>query len=238
MNSISAGAFCYWNTHKADQAIIHTKNDKIVIDRLTDLFYVPFDIENTLTIHQKGWAIKKKLGLRNIAKIDAHYERALLRDDQDDEFKYPVYATSKYHIRYTNDAGIRKYGLDLFYSPKIIIGRTRDNTPFFDRKGEYANTNFPYLLSGDIDELEIRHKQLQSNFTKFWMTTGTQDVGGKRNAFIYHPTLRLFPNIPLTITDDDAIYEWLGLSDDEIRIVEYYAADVDGMNQRRDDRNT
>ena len=232
------GSICYWNTHGADRTTIHTENSTVEIDRLSDLYYIPFDIENTLTIHKKGWAKNRIMGFKHNGRIDAHYHIELLRDEQDDEFKYPVYSTSIYNMKYTNEKGIRLYGLDLFHRPKIIIGRTRDNNPFIDRNGEYANTNFPYYLTDTIDNLEIRYKQLQSKFTKCWLTTGTQDVNGNRNAFIYHATLRLFPDIPLSITEDQEIYEYFGLNDDEVRIVEYYAEIVDGVTKRRHDKHT
>ena len=73
-----------------------------------------------------------------------------------------------------------------------------------------------------------------TNFTKFWFATGRQDLGDTELiGLLYHTTFRLFPDIPLHITEDADIYEWLGLTDDDIAIVEKYADIIKVRNERR-----
>ena len=55
MRSISALRYAYWNTHKQDKAIIYSNGENIELDKLSDIKYLSFDINNTLSIHKKGW---------------------------------------------------------------------------------------------------------------------------------------------------------------------------------------
>ena len=232
-----SGSICYWNNSKQDKITIHTSKKKIEIDKMRDIKYIPFDIDNTLNIHRKGWA-KKSLHSLRIGKLLADRENPLLHREKCDEYKYLVYSTSIYKLYYTNEKGLNKFGVELFKTPKIILGTTTDNTPFFDRVGEYAATHMPFII---IEDVEIRYIQLQSKFAKFWFETGRSNKNNKDNkvlsSMMYNPAMRLFPDIPLHITEDQDIYKWLDLTDDEIVVVEKYAEFVDNKSTRRKEKN-
>ena len=242
-------SICYWNTHPSkDKIKLYRKGVKIEIDRLTDIEYLPYDMNNTLHIHMKGWQ-KNRIGWKANTNIHTHYNKRLLqrnskldtfhnkdklKNETSDEFRHKVFVHSMHRFFYTNDKGVKLYGQDLFNTPKIIIGASKDNTPYFDRKGEVATTQCAYYLIDTIPNLEIRFKQLQTNFTKFWFATGRQDLGDSELiGLLYHTTFRLFPDIPLHITEDKDIYEWLDLTADDIAIVEKYADIIKERNERR-----
>ena len=229
-----ATSMCYWNTCKKGPLTIHSKNKIIEIDNMTELKYIPFDIDNTLSIHKKGWG-KKHLRSNRVGRLMADKDNSLISRVKNDEYKYPVYSTSAYNLYYTNDKGISRYGEELFNSPKIIIGCIEDNTPFYDRAGEYATTHMPFIL---LEDLEVRYRQMGSKFAKFWFLTGRANKNDKRlAAMFYNNTMLLFPDIPLHITEDQDIYEWLDLTDDEVMVVEKYAEFVDNKTARRKEKN-
>ena len=212
---------CYWNTHKENETFIHTKNKKIEIDKISEIRYIPFDIDNTLSIHRKGWQ-KKPIEIKRTNTISYEDDKFLLHRERDEEYKYPVFSTTLKFLYYTNEKGLSDYGVELFNTPKILVGRTKHSIPVFDRVGEYANTHLACVLVDTIPNLEIRFKQLQSKFYKFWFATGRPEIDRRPDGFLYTATFKLFPDIPLHITEDADIYEWLGLTDDEILIVEKY----------------
>ena len=225
-------SICYWNNAKADEGVIETKNKKIKFDRLSEIIYVPFDLENTLSIHRKGWAKKPigfKAGLSNIMMLK--YE-GKLKPVKDDEFKHPVYSTSIHRLYYTNEVGYEMYE-NLYGKPKIMVGRSSDNAAFFDRDGELAATHMASCLFDTAENLEIRFKQLTSKFTKFWFQTSSQEMNGKTSAFVYHAAYHHFPDIPLSITTDDEIHDYFELSDDEVKVVEKYAHIATESEKRR-----
>ena len=213
---------CYWNTHKQDKAIIYSNDEKIELDKLSDIEYLSFDLNNTLSIHKKGWG-KTAIKMERVFLLLASKTNPILRRVRDDEFKYPVFSTSVHNFYYTNEVGMDKYGRDLFNTPKIMISRNRDIVPLFDRVGEYANTDMTNLIIDTIENLEIRHNQLQSNFAKFWFTTGCNTINNQRCGFSHLRAIQRFPDIPLSITTDDEIYKWLDLTENEIKVVEKYA---------------
>ena len=231
-----AMAICYWHTHKKDKMNISYGDYKIEVDKMTDIKYIPYNIYETLSIHQKGWSkAPVKVNRFGYDMLFAKYD-GNMKKQKDDEFKHPVFSTNAHNLYWANDKGREKYK-EYYGIPKIIIGRSRDNTPLFDRQGEYATTHMTYSITGQYDELVIRHKQLQSKFAKFWYETARQEMGKSVAGLIYHGGIKCFPDIPLSITDDDAIYEWLGLTDDEIKVVEKYATKVDEINIRRENKN-
>ena len=224
-------SICYWNNHKQDKKEIYTKNKVIEIDRLSDIEYLPCDLENTLSIHKKMWNKKYRIGFKINPSID--YEE--LHNERDEVNCYPIYSTSKFNMKYTDERSIRKYGLDLYHSPKIMVGFTRDNNPFMDRYGEYGSEAHAYYLIDAIENLDIRMVQLKSKLAKFYFSTARQENSKELSAIaLYRRAFRLFPDIPLSITTDQAIYEWLELTAEEIDIVERHAGYVDGMNERRE----
>ena len=232
-NGFSIGStICYWNNHKSDKVTIYSKNKQVVVDKLSDIEYLPYDLENTLSIHQKGWMKKDRL-LRINGRLHTNTNKHKILES-DDEHKYKVYHQHINKIYYAKNSDIEKYGLDDFQSPKIIIGMSSDNRPFFDRVGEYATTQCSYFVTDTIENLEMRYEQMNSNFAKFWFTTGRQDLGDdKMNGLFYHAAFRLYPNIPLSIMSDDAIYRYFDLTDKEIEIIEKYAKIVDNENEKR-----
>ena len=119
---------CLWNTHKQDKAIIYSNDEKIELDKLSDIEYLSFDLNNTLSIHKKGWG-KKPLKMERVFLLLASKTNPILRRVRDDEFKYPVFSTSVHNFYYTNEVGMDKYGRDLFNTPKIMISRNRDIVP-------------------------------------------------------------------------------------------------------------
>ena len=139
---------------------------------------------------------------------------------------------------YTNLKGKKAYG-KLFDEAKLIMGITKDNTPMLDSKGEYGTTAMSLYIKDDLAKLKTRKKQLESDFAKFWFETGRQEcTGNKQNGAIYLDAAKLFPDIPLSITTDEAIYKWLGLTHTEIAVVNKYARVVDAKAQKRiDNRN-
>ena len=231
---VVGSSICYWNNHKRDKKEIHTKNKVIEIDTLSEILYLPCDLENTLSIHKKMWNKKYRMGFKHNPIIDY----GDLHDKKDEVNCYPLYSTSEYSIKYVDERNIRKYGLELFHSPKVIIGFTRDNNPFIDRYGEYATEAHSYYITDTLENLEVRMIQLSSNLAKFYFSTARQESSKELSAIaLYRRAFRLFPDIPLSITDDKAIYEWLELTAEEIDIVERHAGYVDGMNFRRQERN-
>ena len=216
-------SICYWHTHKKDKLTIYSKDgNQIEIDNMRDIKYIPFDIDNTLSIHRKGWA-KKPIKMLRIGSLVADKESAKLQREKTEEFKYPVFSTSVGNLYYTNEVGKNIYGDELLKTPKIMLGRTRDNTPLYDRDGEYASTAMAFVIFDTLDNLDIRYRQLHSKFYRFWFATGRSERGGFYDSFLYNDAFNLFPDIPLTMTEDDEIYKWLGLNDDEIKVVEKYA---------------
>ena len=227
-------SICYWNTHKKEKKEIFVNNRKIEVDKLSEIKYIPYDAENTLSIHRKGWDKNSGLLQRN-SKLDTYHYKSFTKNIYDDrEYKYKAFHYSINNLFYTNEKGISKYGKKLFYSPKVIIGTSSDNSIYFDRVGEYATTHVSYYIVDTIENLEIRIKQLESNFSKFWFQTGRQLFGNTPAPLLYHATFKLFPDIPLNITTDADITAWLGLTDEEVSVVEKYAAiATDSENKRR-----
>ena len=72
-------SICYWNNHPTDKKkIITTSKGDIEIDNLSDIEYLPFDIDNTLIYsHRKCWA-KGVMGITNKRGVDykLHQSRA------------------------------------------------------------------------------------------------------------------------------------------------------------------
>ena len=223
---------CYWNNHKSDKKEIHTADKVIEINKLSDIEYLPYDLDNTLSIHMKCWE-RQGMNFESGYNLKSYTYKNLISNVETDEYKYPAFKGSKENF-YINEEGLEKYGKELFYTPKIMIGIYRYNTPIFDRVGYYATTENSCLLLDTMDNLEIRYKQLKSKFAKFYYKTARQKQSNTTAMYIYNKALRLFPAIPLSITDDKEIYEWLGLDDNEIKIVEKYAKIVEGMDERRE----
>ena len=226
---------CYWNTHKRGMVNISDGDYKIEVNNITDIKYVPFKASETMSIHRKCWdkdAMRVMKFGYDMLKLK---EDDNLRRESDDEYRHPVFSTNIYNLYYTNDEGKTKYR-DHYGIPKIIIGRCRNNTPIYDKEGIYATTSMAVVIIGDSDTLAIRYKQLSTKLAKFWYETGRQETGDSMSGIVYHAAIYNFPDIPLSITEDDAIYEWLGLTEDEIKVVEKYADKVDALNQRREDK--
>ena len=222
-------SLCYWNTHKKEnEAFIISKGKKIYVgEKISDIKYIPYDLPNTLTIHQKGWN-KPHLHLTKTRPISYEDDKLLLHRVQDEKYKYPVFSSTPKNLYYTTKKGIEDYGITLFNTPKIMMGRTKRSMPLFDRVGEYANTHIACVITDSLPNLEIRYKQLRTNFYKFWFATGRAEVDRRPDGFMYTATLNLFPDIPLSITEDADIYKWLGLTDEEIDVVEKYGSICDG----------
>ena len=237
----------YWNTAKRKGCTVKTEKEEIEIEQLDEIQFIPYKIDETLSIHRKVWT-KNKMKVKVLSRIHSHANKRLMKrkdaldtfhhseltnENEDDEFKYKVFHLNPSKFYYTTKEGIEKYGIDEFESPKIVIGVSSDNTPFFDRKGEYATTHNGYVIFDTLENLENRFKQLNTNFTKFLLETARQDMGGSSAGLLYHSVLRLFPDIPLSITTDEGIFEWLGLTDEEIAVVNKFAVKVDKRDERR-----
>ena len=116
-------AFVIGNTHKPDKLTIHTKSDVIEMDNIRDIKYIPFDFNNTLSIHMKGWRKKSLEIYRNRNRLLFFKENVsspLIKRVQDDEYKYPVFSTNIYNLYYTNEEGLKECKQDLV--PKVLIG--------------------------------------------------------------------------------------------------------------------
>ena len=225
---------CLWHANSKENEkvkILFNDEKELLLDSILEINYIPVHVADTLSIHRKGWD-KNPMGIKYNISLHSFYCGDLISETKTDEFKYPVYTTGVSKMKFTNEEGIKKFG-ELYNQPKIFIGITRDNTPFFDRKGEYISTHQAHFISGSIDYLEARYKHLQSKLAKFWFYTGRQEVNNYTTGMLYHAAIRLFPDIPLSITDDEAIYEWLGLTDDEIVVVEKYAKIIDKQIEKR-----
>ena len=222
-------SICYWNNHPTDKKKIITSKGDVEIDKLSDIEYLPFDIDNTLSIHRKCWA-KGVMGITNKRGVEYTHTKP----QQDEVYKYKIYGTSRYRIRYMDDKAMAKYGLALFRTPKVIIGHTRDNTPFYDRVGEYATDSHAFYIT---DNLDIRYKHLQSKLIKFYTETARQETKGVPVMYVYSRAMRVIPNIPLDITTDGEIYRYFALTDDEVDIVERYAKIGRESDNRRHKKN-
>ena len=226
---------CLWRARKNNNKgfTLITKQGERDYDSFNAIKYIPAFVDDTLSIHQKGWA-KDSIGFdkHTFDFINPKYKH-LIKRNQSDEFCYPVYSTSIHRLYWTNEEGKNLYG-KLFSTPKLIVGSSTDNTAFFDEHGEYATTHMSYFLEGSINDLRTREKHLSSKFAKFWFWTGRQECAGDRTAgLIYLNALHLFPDIPLSITDDQDIYKWLGLTQEEIDVVEKFASESDIKNDKR-----
>ena len=213
-------SICYWQGSKINRDFkveITAKNQCYIISKLSDIKYIPYNMHDTLSIHQKAWA-KNPIGIQRCDFLDSHDNLAILKKEQDDEYKYPVIGTNIKKPYYTNKGGIERFGIDLYQTPKVIISNVSGEI-LFDRVGEYATTHSPKFLTDTLPNLEIRYKQLHSSFAKFWFATSRQSKGNKPDILLYMPAMSLFPDIPLHITEDQDIYEWLGLTDNEIEVV-------------------
>ena len=211
-------SICYWNNHKTAIKTIHTKNHTYEIKHLADIEYLPYDLDNTLSIHMKCWQ-KRGMNFESRYNLKSYTYPNFINNTKTEEYKYPAFKGSKENF-YINEQGLEKYGKDLFHTPKIMIGIYRYNTPIFDRVGYYATTENSCLLLDTMDNLEIRYKQLQTKFAKFYFKTARQKQSNATAMYIYNKAIKLFPNIPLTITTDGDINAWLGLTDDEVAIIE------------------
>ena len=227
---------CYWNTHKRGMVPVTYGDYKIEVNNISEIKYIPYKASETLSIHMKGWN-KESMPIKRFGydMLNLKYEGKLKRK-MDAEYHHPVFSTNIDNLYWTNDEGRVKYK-DCYGIPKVIIGRCRDNNPYYDRHGEYATTCMALVVRDNDDNLEIRYKQFNTKFYKFWMETGRQEMGKSAAGIVYLGTIHNFPDIPLTISEDQAIYEWLGLTDDEVKVVEKYADIVEGNNQRREVRN-
>ena len=227
-------SICYWNNHQSGKKEIHTGNKVFEINNLSDVEYLPLDIDNTFSIHKKLWDKGGIMGFRVNIKI--LYDE--IRTTKSEEYRYAVYSTNRYKIKYTNEESIKKYGEDLFHTPKIMVGFTRDNSPFYDREGEYATEAMAYYLLDSVENLDIRYKQLGSKLAKFYAYTARQEkCGGRTGMAMYRKAMRKYPDIPLNITTDEGIYKWLGLTDTEIGVVEMYAAKTDQQAKKRQEKH-
>ena len=227
---------CSWMAQRKNTGsvnIIARNSDIITIPELTDINYLTCGLHETLDIVRKGWAVKETMKLNRITKIHTR----VTKEVADSEYHYPVYTTSFYKIRYANYESAVAYGLETIKSPKIMIGITTDNNPFFDKNGEYATNTNAYILIDTMDNLEIRMKQLQSNFAKFWFWVGRNEKAKSHHGSVHLATMNTFPNIPLTISDDQEIYQWLNLTTEQIAVVEKYAKLADKQTANRDKRN-
>ena len=221
---------CYWSykKRKVDGCNLYLKEGvKVELGDLNDIRYIPLDANNTLSIHRRVWDSTKSLGLWIRCAID--WESTHIESSE--EQCYKVFSTGRYKLRYTNERVIERYSFDLYSEPKILIGFMRDNDAFYDRVGEYATIAQVFILTGD--NLDIRYKQLTSSFARFWFATSRQDMGDSSMVGIYRAAARAFPDIPLHITDDHDIYEWLGVSSKEIEVIERYAAEAREQSERR-----
>ena len=216
---------CSWVMDKANNngTTILTRNGNIhSVDKLSDIPYLPFDLDNTLSIHRKAWVLAE-MGMKRSVALDTHFSKSLVSINRFEGFQHPLYATGV-TFYYTNEEGLKKYG-DLFYRPKLFVSQQGVTIPYFDRDGSMGSTHHAYYLADDddsVERLEIREKQLNSKFAKFWFYCGRQDING-RAGLLYHATLRLFPKLPESVVEDQDIYNYLKLTADEVKVVEMYA---------------
>ena len=235
-------AVCYWHTNTKDGDIkVKLSDDKIItITKLNDIKYIPFDSINTFSIHKKGWDKQRYIPSKCKRGLDLYYQKDCIMKRRDDEYRYPIFSTNINKLYYTNGEGLRRYGDDLRRTPKIIISTTRNNVPFLDKYGEYMTTNMSYIMVDDIDILEVRMEQLQSNFAKFWFFTGRVENANYdkmvSGGFIYANALKFFPDIPLNLVKNGDINDWIGLDDKEVAIVNKYAKIATEQNERRVDK--
>ena len=233
----------YWNTKKRKGCTVKTEKGEFEIDQLDELVYIPYMVDDTLSIHRKVWKknrVKTKVVshlMNRRGMLDTFHNAELTSETESGEFKYKVFHLNPSKFYYTTKEGIEKYGWSLFESPKIVIGVSSDNTPFFDRKGEYATTHNGYVIFDTLENLETRYIQMNSKFTKFFFATARQEMGDSPAGLIYHAAIRNFPDIPLSKTTDDEIAEWLELTEEELKVVDEFSRQVDEKNGRRDERN-
>ena len=224
---------CSWlfkhKRNEGDIKITLRHGKEINIKQFTDLLYIPYDSDNTLTIHHKGWN-KKPMGFRANNTIPYDY----IKREKTAEYNQPVYYSSRHNLYWTTPELKAKYPGTLI--PKIIVGFITDNSPYFDREGELlTSANHAYYISDSIENMEIRMEQLTSNFAKTWWRTGRQGFGGgKTSIHCYHKAMRAFPDIPLNCRTDGEIYDYMGLDSDEIDTCERHAAVV---TKSESDRN-
>ena len=226
-------SICYWNTHKKDKRTIHTNGKVIEFDDLSDIEYLPYDVENTLSIHKKMWD-KERMGIYARNVVCTFQKKEMISKEKSEEFPYKFFYSTRNTFFYVNEEGINLYGKELYETPKLIIGAFTDNIPFFDREGKCGSLLGAYLLVDSVENLDVRYRQLQSKLAKFYMMTARQTKNNKPTIYMYFKGIRLFPNIPLHITTDADIYSYFDLSDEEISVVEKYAQiATESENKRR-----
>ena len=235
-------SICYWQISKRDDGIevILDEDNTIKVKDLNEICYIPFDSIKTFPIHKKGWDKQRYIKSRCKRGLDLYYQKDCITKTRDEEFKYPVFSTNINKLYYTNDYGAKRYGIDLYHTPKIILSTTRNNVPFLDKYGEYMTTNMSYIMVDDIEVLEVRMEQLQSNFAKFWFFTGRMETGNYdrmvSGGFVYANAIKYFPDIPLNLVKNGDINDWIGLDDKEVALVNKYAKIATEQNERRVDK--
>ena len=240
MVDLSAGAefgafspICSWiyrRSYNSEKIAIKTKGDKtIIINDFSDIEYLPYDIDNSLSIHLKGWS-KKPMRFR----YDNRIGYKSIKKAADSDYKHPVYVSSRHRIYYTTDAHAAKHSEH--FTPKIIVGFVTDNSPFYDKRGEFIVNSSSFFITDTEDNLEARYKQLQSNFTKFWFGTGRQECDGEPYLHAYHAAFKLYPDIPLHITTDADINAYFGFTKEEVLIIEGYANKVEESVKKREEK--
>ena len=82
-------SICYWQGSKTSRDIkvkITAKDKCFHINKLSDIKYIPYNMHDTLSIHQKAWA-KNPIGIQRCDFLDSHDNLDILKKEQDDEYQ-------------------------------------------------------------------------------------------------------------------------------------------------------
>ena len=198
------------------------KNYKSIIDQqlLNDMVYIPYLLTNTsINICKKIKDTVNKLKIFNQMTFDKR--RPYMSNKKTDEFKYPIQATG---VQIVYSSKICQYQTN----KKVLMSRSGYLRPFYDNGVIGVGGDCYGCLVETQQEGEYIIKLLESKLYTFYININ------KWSGFHHVKVLQDMPYIKIEDINDEKIYKYFNLNEEEIKFIESVITKIANNNKKEE----